>query len=292
MDRSVKIQLLEKRKWVIIVGMVALTHLLCQSLMLPYGNALLSMLPDEKSENVVVVTPSIEDSAVESLIDDKVRVSGVLNLENEQSLLVRGVKSAEGYNARVNAEGEKESTEKNGKEEMDSGLDGDGTDEDVDFVEDEALDDVDVDLEEGFTVDNSTQIEEASSGVMLESRTSGVQGKKVTDGSVILPTPVASLDKPLLIGSVVGEKPESGSRISDGSAFSNNGSSMPNKSAKKKMRCDMPPKTVTPIDEMERLLVHHRARSRAMVCHFLDVCRANVFDFSLQLMYELFVFGL
>lgn len=279
MDRSVKIQLLEKRKWVIIVGMVALTHLLCQSLMLPYGNALMSMLPDEKSENLVVVTPSLEGSAVESLIDDKVYVSGVLNLENEQSLLARGVKSAEGYDARVNSEGEKESVEKNGKEKMDSGLDGDGTDEDVDFVEDEALDDVDVDLEEGFTVDNSTQLEEASSGVMLESKTSGIQEKKVTDRSVMLPTPVVSLDNPSLIGSVVGEIPESRSRISDGSVLPNNGSSVPNKSAKKKMRCDMPPKTVTPIDEMERLLVRHRARSRAMVCHFLDISRANVFDF-------------
>ncbi|RID41682.1 hypothetical protein BRARA_J01621 [Brassica rapa] len=33
---------------------------------------------------------------------------------------------------------------------------------------------------------------------------------------------------------------------------------------KKKMRCDLPPKTVTPIDEMNRILTRHRRSSRAM----------------------------
>ena len=34
---------------------------------------------------------------------------------------------------------------------------------------------------------------------------------------------------------------------------------------KKKMRCDLPPKTVTTIDEMNRILTRHRRSSRAMV---------------------------
>lgn len=36
-------------------------------------------------------------------------------------------------------------------------------------------------------------------------------------------------------------------------------------SKKKKMRCDLPPKTVTTIDEMNRTLTRHRRSSRAMV---------------------------
>lgn len=291
MDCSIKIQLLlqiEKRKWVIMVGMVALTHLFCQSLMLPYGNALLSLLPNEKSKNLMS-SSSHEDSSVKTLIDDNLHIAGVLNLDNDQSLLARGVKSTKTYNARVNAEDDKDSMETKEKEKMNSGLDGSGMDDDdVDFVEDDTLDNVNVDLEEGFTVENSTQLGKASSEVVLESKTSRIQEKNVTDGSGILP----SSDKPLLIGSVVGKKPESAASISDGSgmyislskrkddsAFPENGSSVPNKSAKRKMRCDMPPKTVTPINEMERLLVRHRARSRAMVCVSLDVCIANVFDF-------------
>ncbi|PWA70765.1 exostosin family protein [Artemisia annua] len=40
---------IEKRKWLIIVVLVATVHLFCQTLMLPYGTALLSLLPDHEN---------------------------------------------------------------------------------------------------------------------------------------------------------------------------------------------------------------------------------------------------
>lgn len=309
MDYCVKIQPLlqiEKRRWVFIVGLVALTHLFCQSLMLPYGNALLSLLPNERSKNLVMGSESYKDSSVETLIDDNHHNAVVSNLDNE-ALLVRRVKSTKTYNVRDNAEDDKGSVENEDKEKINSDLNGNGMNDDIDFVEDDTLEDddldnVNVDLEERFTVENSTteeqslsltQLGKESSGVVLESRTGEIQEKNGTAGAATLPTLVVSSDKPLLIESVVGEKPESEAGISDGSglhisfskskdvsAFPSNGSSVLNKSVKKKMRCDMPPKTVTPINEMEHLLVHHRARSRAMVCLFLDVSKANDFDFQ------------
>ncbi|KAH6817132.1 Exostosin family protein [Perilla frutescens var. frutescens] len=269
MDYCVKIKSfiqIEKRKWVLMVGLVALTHLFCQSLMLPYGNALLSLLPNENSKNLVLTSDS--HSSVKTLIDDNHHNA---NLDNE-SLLVRRVKTTKTYNV------------KGSVEKIDSDLDGNGLDDDDDFVEDDTLENVD--MEEGFSVENGTSEEQSlslthlrktSSGVVLESKTSEVQGGNVTDKSATLPTLVVLSDKPLLIESAVGKKTESEASVADGSgldisfskskdvsAFPNNGSSVQNKSVKKKMRCDMPPKTVMPVDEMERLLVHHRARSRAM----------------------------
>lgn len=288
MDYCVKVQTLlqiEKRRWVFIVGLVALTHLFCQSLMLPYGNALLSLLPNEKTQNLVMPSESYKDSNVETLIDDNHHNAVLSNLDNE-ALLVRRVKSTKTYNVRDNAEDDKGFVENQDEQKINSDLSGNSMNDDFDFVEDDTLDNVNVDLEEGLTVENSTteehslslaQLGKESSGVVFDSRTGEIQVKNVTARAATLPTLVVSSDKPLLIESVVGKKPESEASISDGSglhisfskskdvsAFPSNGSLVPNKSAKKKMRCDMPPKTVTPINEMEHLLVRHRARSRAM----------------------------
>ncbi|XAR67039.1 Xylogalacturonan beta-1,3-xylosyltransferase [Bertholletia excelsa] len=51
MEWPIQIQKLchiENRKWLFVVGLVALTHLLCQSLLLPYGNAIMSLLPGQE----------------------------------------------------------------------------------------------------------------------------------------------------------------------------------------------------------------------------------------------------
>lgn len=231
MDSCFKIQI-EKKKWLFLVGLVALTHLFCQSLMLPYGNALLSLLPNEKNKVVEMVSES----------------SSTSNLDNE-SLLVRRMKSTKNYNVGIDTEDDYDKEVK-----MNSNL----NDDDFDFVEDEALDDVHVDMEEGVVMHN------------------------VSGGFTALPPLVVAPYKPLLIESVIEKNPVesvpygSDHRMSfnerkDVPSISSNGSLVPNKSSKRKMRSEMPPKTITPINEMERLLVRHRARSRAMVSVFLDV---------------------
>lgn len=234
MDSCIKIQTIlqiEKKKWLFLVGLVALTHLFCQSLMLPYGNALLSLLPNDKSKQPLVMVSAS-------------------NLDNE-SLLVRRMKN---YNIGMDTEDEgKESMNKEEEEKKNSNIN-----DDFDFVEDETMVNVNVDMEEGFMMHNAS-------------------GEFAT-----LPPLVVTPDKLLLIKSVVEKKSESEGSVSNVSNHrviinerkdvpfvSSNGSLVP--MVKRKMRCEMPPKSVTPINEMERLLVRHRARSRAMVCIFLDL---------------------
>ncbi|KAL0374389.1 UNVERIFIED_CONTAM: putative glycosyltransferase [Sesamum radiatum] len=310
MDYSIKFQRLfqiEKGKWLILVGLVALTHLFCQSMMLPYGSALLSQLPNQKNNVLVKGSASAKHSSVRLLVVDNPLKVGESNLDNE-SLLVRGVKSTEVYNVGDHDDGsglvEKEKQEK---------INGDGMDDDFDFVEDETLGNVNVDMEEGFRMQNDSSQDQRSlyrngegessqslSLAQLAKRSSGLVvskaetskmllDKTVTSGSAPSSTLVVSSAKPLLIKSVVERKTDSEVSTSDGPgrgtssiringtsdgeghlllgnnfASSDNSSSMLKKPVKKKMRCEMPPKTVTPINEMQQLLVRHRARSRAM----------------------------
>ncbi|XP_011093625.1 probable glycosyltransferase At3g07620 [Sesamum indicum] len=309
MDYSIKFQKLfqiEKGKWLVLVGLVALTHLVCQSLMLPNGSALLSQLPDQKNNVLVKGSESSKHSSVKALVVDNPLKVGESNLDND-SLLVRGVKSTRVYNVGGHDDGsglvEKEKQEK---------MNGDVMDDDFDFVEDETLRNVNVDMEEGFGMQNDSSQEQRSlygngegesshslSLAQLAKRSSGVVVSKAETSKMLLDktvtssaassTLVVSSAKPLLIKSVVERKTQSEVSTSDGSgrgasfirineksdgeghlllgnnfASSNNGSSMSNKPVKKKMRCEMPPKTVTPLNEMQKLLVRHRARSRAM----------------------------
>ncbi|KAK4415561.1 putative glycosyltransferase [Sesamum alatum] len=310
MDYSINFQRvfqIEKGKWLVLVGLVALTHLFCQSLMLPYGSALLSQLPDEKNNVLVKASESSKHSSVKVLVVDNLVKVGESNLDNE-SLLVRGVKSTEVYNVGDRDDGS--ALVEKGKQEK---MNGDGMDDDFDFVEDETLGNVSVDMDEGFMMQNDSSQEqrslyrngegESSQSLSLAQLANGSPGlvvpkaettkmlldKTVTSGSAALSPLVVSSAKPLLIKSVVEKKTQSEVSNSDGSdpgasfnriketsdgeghlllgnnfASADNTSSMPNKPVKKKMRCDMPPKTVTPISEMQQLLVRHRARSRAM----------------------------
>nr|XP_043625280.1 probable glycosyltransferase At5g03795 [Erigeron canadensis] len=47
--RSLQFHQIEKRRWLLVVVLVATVHLFCQTLMLPYGTALLSLLPGHEN---------------------------------------------------------------------------------------------------------------------------------------------------------------------------------------------------------------------------------------------------
>ncbi|KAL7137628.1 hypothetical protein ABFS83_10G106300 [Erythranthe nasuta] len=264
MDYCVKIKKLvqfEKRKWVFLVGLVGLTHLFCQSLMLPYGNALLSLLPDDKSS--VVVTAEDDDSSVKISIVENLAAS---NLDS-QSLLVRRVKSTKSYNVgRDIGNADKGSVGRDNQEntnpdDLDTAADVD--DDDLDFVEDETLanttNNVDMD-KEGSVVEIVKSQEHESLSEIGEGESSKNTSLSNVDKSV---NGGSATSSPLLIESRVSSTSvvEEGHilMVNNKVSASTNGSSV-----KKKMRCDMPPKTVTPVIEMERILVRNRARSRAM----------------------------
>lgn len=299
MDYSVKIQTLlqiEKRKWLFLVGLVALTHLFCQSLMLPYGSALMSLLPSGEK-----ASKSSNQSPFMTVMPENAYNIGISNANNA-SLLVGGVKYSKSYHSAAEAEDNEVSMVKDEERRINIASDSEAMDNDFDFdfdfVEDETLDNDNPfqpnrDMEEGFKMQHEESQEHGSkenmSIIFSDANTRTMQDESSTVGTPTSLPLVVSQAADLLIKSVV--ETNSGSRertstdfapavslktkkLSDGkdnsmlqNKFSvpSNGSLLESKPVKKKMRCEMPPKTVMLIDEMQRLLVRHRARSRAMV---------------------------
>lgn len=83
---------IDRKKWLMVVGLVAITHILCQSLMLPYGNALLSLLPGDQSTAHEELKLKSEQSYAKSLIVD---VPLYVNTSNatKEVLLLNGMKT-------------------------------------------------------------------------------------------------------------------------------------------------------------------------------------------------------
>ncbi|KAL2533145.1 Exostosin family protein [Abeliophyllum distichum] len=284
---------IEKRKLLFLVGLVALTHLFCQSLMLPYGNALVSLLPSGEKAN-----KSSTQSSFKTVMHENTYKIGIST--NNASLLKRGVKY---YRSGAYVEDTKGSMVKDEDRSSSIASDSEAMDNDFDFdfVEDETLDNdnpfqVNRDMEEGFKMQRDESQKHAStshkknmSSISLDANTRTAQDEISTIGTPTSSPMVVSPAANLLIKPVV--QTNSGSRVrrstdfspavfsnktkelSDGKdhsmlqinfAVPNNGTLLESKPVKRKMRCEMPPKTVMLIDEMQRLLVRHRARSRSM----------------------------
>lgn len=97
------------------VGLVAITYLLCQSLLLPYGNALLSLLPDRDVPIYDSFSSPTRQSSVRSFMVNKSLLSNASDL-TDTSLFVEVVEDVEKSNVTV------EFGDDNGTE---------GTDEDI-----------------------------------------------------------------------------------------------------------------------------------------------------------------
>ena len=97
------------------VGLVAITYLLCQSLLLPYGNALLSLLPDRDVPIYDNFSSPTRQSSVRSFMVNKSLLSNASDL-TDTSLFVEVVEDVEKSNVTV------EFGDDNGTE---------GTDEDI-----------------------------------------------------------------------------------------------------------------------------------------------------------------
>ncbi|XP_019192583.1 PREDICTED: probable glycosyltransferase At3g07620 isoform X2 [Ipomoea nil] len=250
---------IDRRKWILVLCLVALTHLFCQTLMLPYGNALLSLLPDNTEIIHQKVSFSFKESSLKS--DEPVTVDGssFANL----SLLPTGVENTYRVKTRVAGQivddGEKSSSILNEK----------SLDNDFDFVEDATLDnenlfeemeaDEELKVQSGInqehgsvrpsedeTIENSNELSTVSTDPLVSSRSSlsnlGISPRNLSkSGEQNLSLPNS--------GNIVLLQP--------------NVSTTTRNRARKKMRCEMPPKSVTSFSQMERLLVRNRARSRA-----------------------------
>ncbi|KAL3535704.1 hypothetical protein ACH5RR_004165 [Cinchona calisaya] len=290
----------EKWKWLLMVGLLAATHLFCQSLMLPYGNALRSLMPDgnytlhKKTELV-----SKQSAASKSVILNDPLIDNVAELVNE-SLFTHSIKRVGELDV-VGDTGDKEIEKENHII-----SDSKGIDNAVDFIEDVNLDN-DMPFEAGnkdevgsaesdnqaddFDLGNTGEIKPSLSLEQIVEPSNHILSDTMQSSSIItkttltstnslvnvtfpgnLATNVSTVSSSVFNASIKGKDIIAHPSESEGNnvllhrdiAGSNNNSALVSIPVRKKMKCEMPPKTITPILEMEWLLDHHRARSRAM----------------------------
>lgn len=286
-----------KRRWLFVVGLVAVTHMLCQSLLFPYGNALLSLLSGEElqfyakhSSFVGTVTNQnknhvggdlesahkhVEDSKgeknfqIENFVD-LVEKSGLHNskdtvFHSKNSVLNRHGLSVDQILGKSNGDATKTVVEvktsllqEENKSSNDTNMD---TDED--FVEfSELRNDIDTDFVHEKAIETEKtlpgQIIEPSDGISSENSTSAPE-RDETIRMIISETGPALVNR-----SSSGLETKPVPMGENGFTVLNYSSSLTNTTVKKKMRCDMPPKTVMPVNEMNQLLNRHRRSSRAM----------------------------
>lgn len=278
------------------VVFVAVTHLFCLSLMLPYGNALLSLLQDG-------VVP----------------VQGRDMLSSTQAHLGLNGPESDGTILRMDGDGDNEPREKDKTREGNIISDIKELVNDTNDIDDTIVDDnfpleTDMDME-GIEVNLEDDV--FASETMTKSRASlslkqiaepitsildkGVRNLNrtlvsdtlVTTGSA-LPSPLVQLtqvnsliDVTFLSNSTTGvsilnhstpnislfegqveEFPNDGDLILLSSNNLLNDSANMSSPVKKKMKCLTPPKSITSVFEMNRLLLRHRRSSRAMVLNF------------------------
>lgn len=306
---------IDKRKWILVVVLVAVTHLFCQTLMLPYGNALRSLLPESKILVPEKISLSIRESSVIESAKVGESLSGTLSNFDDVRVLVHSLKTVD--NGDVSEDGEIDESVNEGDEVKPHSNHSvvKALENDSDFVEDATIEndnlfDEVVEMDEETTMQNSgnhvrgsvlQKNDESTRDLSLEQvvKPNGelsadselnangnivlidTKAANATNSSSVIASnhldhfPLVTIDERNFIRTASNESstedltqllPNYGnhSLVQSNTTVSSNGIMMMNSTVKKKMRCMLPPKTVTSISQMERLLVRHRARSRAM----------------------------
>lgn len=290
---------IEKRRWLYVVGLVALTHLFCQSLMLPYGTALLSLLPGDELPKQYMGTFLSGSSSVKSIL---VRQSILVNASDsvDATLIVGLVENVDNVGGETGRSRGQMGNNRSMENEFNLGMnDPENTNEhDQDRKGEKDFSKDFVDLNDDYVVDHdldfvsfsdkangSTQslplehIVEPSDGTseedILEADTNVIPEKVGTTNFTSLVNLVSNVS--IAIGSAALKrssggaeirqlsKDESHLKLQSGIGMLINTSTTMNNTTTKKLRCDMPPKSVMSMYEMNQLLVRHRRSSRAMV---------------------------
>lgn len=267
---------IEKRRWIFTVGAVAFTYLLFQSLLLPYENALRSLLPDgevpEHDESSFLAVHSVAKSV---MVRNPLAVGSSEFSKN--SMLVKMVKN-EDVGGAIGDRDERNGNDRDGengfpldKKDLENGfvrlgdenLSSDASSNDVVHFMKESLV-----LESVRNHENSSALDEASEGrhgILLEQIVKPNYGvsivKKPEENTSLTSEKSGDADTTIQLLSSVAEPTEELALNTTIEMVSNSG--------KKKMRCDMPPKLISSIYEMNHILVRHRASSSSMVKCFI-----------------------
>ncbi|XP_062149066.1 probable glycosyltransferase At5g03795 [Alnus glutinosa] len=283
---------MEKRRWVFMVGVVAVTYLLFQSLLLPYENALRSLLPDGeipvRAESSFRAVHSVAKSV---MVRNPLKVYAS-ELSND-SMVVEVVKN-EGVRRAIGEGGgleRKDSDVENGFASDVKGLDNDfelfvdgNLDSDSPPYENVVHVSESLALEVVRNEENSSVLDEAGEGrlgVSLEQIVKPNNGVSVgknpeentslkSENSKGVDTTIQSppLAMPRTASSITITYLENVVSNASSSALQRDGATLKNDSVMmtstgtKKMRCNMPPKSITSLYEMNRILLRHRRSMR------------------------------
>lgn len=288
----------QKRRWLFLISLVAVTHMLCQSVLLPYSNALLSLLPGEElefhtihgsfvvtetNENINYVSGKIERGPkyIDDLkVEKKSQVENFVDLDEKSVLdngqgdsiphLEKAVSSRHGLSL-YQILGERNEDVTKNVTQADTSLvreenksDNDTViDPDEDFVEfSELRNDTEIDFVQEKPMETEKPL--SNHNVERSDRNSSENTTSTPEEDEILKMVVPEIGSTLDNGSSSSVETRSIPIGDTPLIMSNNGSSLMNTTVKKKKRCDMPPKTVMPIHEMNQLLERRRRSSRAM----------------------------
>lgn len=289
------------QRWLFVVGLVAVTHLLFQFFLLPYGNALRSLLPDnEVSRNFKYNARTVRSSTQSVMVRNPLTVNASDLIDTSTSVELEN----EADNFDVGGELRFDTEEKGNDryKEVSFKMEEKGFDRTFQHVPDRFVDN-------SFPSKNSGDVNEISALVIRKNLESdsimdkaseyrpgfpleqiGEPDTDISVGNVLgentrlmLKKSDGGLDTPLqlstLASSVAGSsitthlktstssKSSSLASVSEKSdlMISKNHSAIASVPRRKKMRCEMPPKSITSFQEMNRILVRHHAKSRSLV---------------------------
>ncbi|KAK3210652.1 hypothetical protein Dsin_015358 [Dipteronia sinensis] len=266
------------QRWLFVVGMVAVTHLLFQSLLLPYGKALRSLLPDEEASiRDESSHPNLRSLTNFVIVRNPLTVndSDFTSFNKFDGFVKPGDNSNTGKDIEVDSGMKVMDIEtKNGSTFEEQGLD-----DFIELVTDGEVDNVE-DFHKSFAEDSVNNGENSSILELADETKLGLpleQIKRKFPTENILEQHTSQLPKEFGDAEIASSAvPQLRTEVSNANssaasvvlktnlATSKNVSARIGTPGKKKMRCDMPPKSITLINEMDSILMRHRRSSRSM----------------------------
>lgn len=287
---------IETRRWLFVVGVVAFTYVLFQSLLLPYGDALRSLLPDDgiKKYDQFDTQPGHTSEKL-AMVRNPLTVLDFANIStpigNTENYIVKGSQRDSTLNSKGKYVKEEESL-RDGNElslnrnhdigfesgkivETNGNLESDDTKNRVNNsmlqVDGEASFEFPLEqfVKPNDTITSENELEEFDKmdldfGELEEFKNSSFQKREDTDmafnsSTFILQMPASPVNTPHsehLISNISSSVSETNSKSI---------------TRRKKMKSEMPPKSITSLEEMNSILLRHRRSSRAMVWMFVLV---------------------
>ncbi|XP_024020693.1 probable glycosyltransferase At5g03795 [Morus notabilis] len=274
-----------RARWVLVVLLVAVTHLLFQSLLLPYGKALRSLLPekdDPRDVNYAARTARISTKYAVVRNPLTVNASELIDTSTSDDLDDGGDLGSD-----TGGEGDDRFEEFGFTLDEEKGLHRTSQDL-VDRYVDDTLNSADKpeslalismkNEENDFVLSKASKdrrgfpLDQTAVEPNIEMSTENIRTENIdlrlkkSDGgldSPFQPSPLASSADALVNASFSTTSTSSVSEQS-GLLITNNHSAIATTPGVKKMRCNMPPKSITTFQEMNQILVRHRAKSRSL----------------------------